>query len=72
MEESNAQAAFYGAQELIENKILTLDEKFAKIEAVTVNDIQRVARQVFRPEKLNLALIGPFKDKEKFQHLLKI
>jgi len=72
MEESNVQATFYGAQELIENKILTLEEKFAKIEAVTANDIQRVARDIFKPEKLNLALIGPFKDKQRFQRLLKL
>lgn len=72
MEESDEQAGFYAGQELIENRILTLEEKFAKIEAVTANDIQRVAKHVFRPEKLNLALIGPFKDKKKFEKLLKI
>lgn len=72
MEGSDEQAPFYGFQELLENKILTLEQKFAKIEAVTANDIQRVARDIFRPEKLNLALIGPFKDKRKFEKLLKI
>ncbi len=72
MEESNAQAAFYGVQELIENEILTLEEKFTKIEAVTADDIRRVAKNIFRPEKLNLALIGPFKEKSKFKKLLKI
>jgi predicted Zn-dependent peptidase len=72
MESSNAQAMFFAKQELLTNKILTLDEKFAKIEAVTINDIQRVAKDIFRPEKLNLALIGPFKDKQRFEKLLKI
>jgi len=72
MEESNAQATFYGAQELTENRILTLDEIFAKIEAVTADDILRAAKDIFRSEKLNLALIGPFKDKTKFEKLLKL
>ena len=72
MESSYAQASFYATQELTENKILTPEEKLAKIEAVTADDIQRVARDIFRPEKLNLALIGPFKDKNKFQKLLRI
>jgi len=72
MESSDAQATFYANQELLENRILTLDELFVKIEAVTVGDIQRVARDIFRPEKLNLALIGPFKDKARFEKLLKI
>lgn len=72
MEGSDDQAPFYSFQELLENKILTLDEKLAKIERVTADDIQRVAKDIFRPEKLNLALIGPFKDKRKFEKLLKI
>ncbi|MBU4285145.1 insulinase family protein [Patescibacteria group bacterium] len=72
MEESDEQAGFYANQELMENKILTLDEIFAKIEAVTADDIQRVARDIFKQEKLNLALIGPFKDKAKFERLLKL
>ncbi len=72
MESSDALASFYGHQELFENKILTLEEKLAKIEAVTAEDVQRVAKDIFRPEKLNLALIGPFKNKAKFQRLLKL
>jgi len=39
---------------------------------VTAEDIQRVAKDIFRPENLNLALIGPFKDKAKFERLLKL
>ncbi|MFH1129137.1 MAG: pitrilysin family protein [Patescibacteria group bacterium] len=70
MESSDDWASFYGDQELFENKILTLEEKLAKIEAVTAEDVQRVAKDIFKPEKLNLALIGPFKNKKRFQNLL--
>jgi len=72
MESSDAQASFYATQELLTNEILTLEEKLGKINKVTVDDIQRVAKDIFKPEKLNLALIGPFKDKNKFNKLLKI
>ena len=72
MESSSVQARFYADQELFENKILTLEQIFAKIEAVTTEDIQRVARDIFKTEKLNLALIGPFKDKSRFEKLLKL
>ena len=72
MEASDEQASFYASQELLTDKILTLDEKFSKIDKVTVDDIQRVAKDIFKPEKLNLALIGPFKDKSRFDKLLKI
>ncbi|MFH1460912.1 MAG: pitrilysin family protein [Patescibacteria group bacterium] len=72
MEASDAQASYYATQELLTGEILTLEEKFAKIDKVTAHDIQRVARDIFRPEKLNLALIGPFKDKRRFEKILKI
>jgi len=72
LESSDAQASFYAGQELLEKKILIPEEIFAKIDKVTTSDIQKVAKDIFRPEKLNLALIGPFKDKEKLQKLLKI
>jgi len=72
LEASDAQASFYAGQELLTGKILTLKEKFAKIDKVTINDVQKVARDIFKPEKLNLALIGPHKNKLKFQQLLKL
>ncbi len=71
LESSDAVASFVGGQEILTNRILTPEEKFAKIEAVTLDDVYKVAKDIFKPEKLNLALIGPFKDKKKFDKLLK-
>ena len=39
---------------------------------VRAEDVQAAANEIFRPDKLNLALIGPFEDKEKFEKLLEI
>ena len=72
LEASDAQASFYTDQELLIGKILSPEEIFKKIDAITAEDIQKLAKDIFRPEKLNLALIGPFKNKEKFDKLLKI
>lgn len=71
-EASDAQASFYGTQELLEKKVLTPEQIYAKINKVSVNDILKVSKDIFKPEKLNLALIGPFKDKAKFQKILKL
>ena len=49
---------------------VTVDEVFAKIEAVGAEDICAVAREIMRPEFLNLAMIGPFQEKTKFEKLL--
>lgn len=72
LESSDAQASFYGLQELLEKEILTPEEIFKKIDKVSQDDILKVAKDIFKPEKLNLALIGPFKDKSRFQRLLKL
>ena len=72
LESSEAQASFYADQELLENKILTPEEIFKKIDRVKVSDILKVAKDIFQPQKLNLVLIGPFKEKAIFQKLLKL
>ena len=71
LEASDAQASFYGAQELLEKKILTPEKIYREIDKVSLLDIQRVAKDIFQPQKLNLALIGPFKDKKIFEKILK-
>ena len=74
LDSSDNQASFYGIQELLEKNILTPEEKFKKIDEVSVNDIKKIAEDIFLPEKLNLAVIGPVeeKDSDKFKKLLKI
>lgn len=72
LESSDAKASFYGLQELLENKILTPEQVFEKINQVTSSDINRVAEDIFKPNKLNLALVGPFEDKKEFEQVLKL
>jgi predicted Zn-dependent peptidase len=72
LESSDQQAIFYTMQDILEKKILTPEEIFSKINKVTREDILKIAKDIFRPQKLNLAIIGPFRDKNKFQKLLKI
>jgi len=64
MESSDSQASFYGMQELLKNDIVSLDDTFKKIDKVTTNDIMMMAKDIFKNEKLNMALIGPVKNKE--------
>ncbi len=40
-------------------RVRPLEEIFKGIDKVTASDIQRVARDIFRSDKLNLAIIGP-------------
>jgi len=72
MESSDAVAMFFVDQEVAKEKLMTLSEKFALIDAVTPKDILRVAKDIFKEEKLNLAVIGPHKTAKDLKNLLKL
>ncbi len=59
-------------KEQLKKHILTPEEYFRKIDKITPKQLREVANEIFVPEKLNLAVIGPFKDSQKFTKLLKI
>jgi len=65
LESSSSQASFFADQELLEQRIRTIDEQLAKIEEVTADQIQSLSRELFVPDQLNLALIGPFSEDER-------
>ena len=71
LESSDAKASFYAGQEVLKGKILTPEEKFSALEKVTSEEIRKIARDIFREERLNLAIIGPFRDKNEFKKILK-
>jgi predicted Zn-dependent peptidase len=74
LDDSDHQASFYAMQELFENQILSPEEKFAKIDKVSVDDIKKVAEDIFVSEKLNLAVIGPVDDntEKNIKNILKL
>jgi len=71
LEESENVSDFFAEQVLFDKNIYTPQEVFKKIDAVSIEEVYSEAKKLFVPEKLNLAIIGPFKDKEKFVQLLR-
>ena len=71
LEDSEEYAHMMGKQALMYPDIRSVDEILKKIDAVTADDVQRVAKKLFVAEKVKLALIGPFKDEAHFAGLLK-
>ena len=72
LESTDDRAVFYGKQELLEKDVLTPAQLYDRIQAVSASDIQEVAKEIFQPKNLNLAVLGPFKDKKLFEKLLKL
>ena len=57
-------------REILEGKALEPAEYLKKIDAVTAEDVQRVAQDLIADNKLHLAVIGPFEDEDRFAKLL--
>ncbi len=71
LEDSRSVAGFYATQEILKREILTPGQAIAKTEAVTIDNVLDVAKEIFVPQHLNLAVIGPYKTPAKFEKLLK-
>ncbi len=59
LESTDEVAAFLGGQEILTGKIKTPAEVVKKVDKVSLGDIQRVARTIFRKDNIYLAMIGP-------------
>jgi predicted Zn-dependent peptidase len=57
-------------REVLEGRAPDLEEILGALDAVTAEDVQRVAADLIADEKLRLAVIGPFEDAERFENLL--
>ncbi|MBF8267534.1 MAG: insulinase family protein [Dehalococcoidia bacterium] len=72
MEDSQSVAAWMGAQELLHNRVFTVDQTLAHVDTITPEDLQRVARSLLVTEKLSMVIVGPYRSDKAFQARLKI
>jgi predicted Zn-dependent peptidase len=70
LEDSRSVASWVGSQELTYGEIKTPEEVMEKIEQVQVADVQELAQEIFRADRLSLALVGPYSDPAPFSDLL--
>jgi predicted Zn-dependent peptidase len=57
-------------REVLENAFIDPEDVLKALDAVTVDDVQRVAQNLIDEKRLRLALIGPFDDADRFDKLL--
>ncbi len=70
LETPAANAGWIGSQVVQGLEIILPEQWAASLDAVTAEDVRRVARQLFDGAAPQLALVGPFEDVEKFRPLL--
>lgn len=71
MEDSDFVAQFAGLRKILRNEVTSVDAILKKIQAVTLEDLDRLAKRLVQPGEARLAIIGPYKDSKPFEKLLK-
>jgi predicted Zn-dependent peptidase len=72
MEDTRSVSGWLGVQEILAGHVRTVDDVVESVEAVTLDDLRRVAGDLFRKERLAMAVVGPFRSEKKFTSLLKL
>jgi len=72
LEDSRSVSNWVGAQELLLSKVLEPEEVIAIIDAITTDEITKLAQELFVSQKLRLAVVGPISDQEPLEELLKL
>jgi predicted Zn-dependent peptidase len=70
LEDTRRVGSFFGIRELLLGRVDTPEDIYKGIDKVTIDDVLRVAKEFFVPERLNLAIIGPYKDQKRFEKLV--
>ncbi|MFA5029713.1 MAG: pitrilysin family protein [Patescibacteria group bacterium] len=63
-------AQWFGQQELMTGKLLAPEEKIAKFRQVSLEQIKKTAKEIIDFKKINLAVIGPFKQDKNFKSII--
>lgn len=72
LESSDANALHFGVQEILHQKIKTPQEIIKQLRKVTARDVLNAANDIFKNNKMNLAMIGPNKDVAKLRKVLNV
>ncbi|HVO28909.1 MAG TPA: pitrilysin family protein [Candidatus Paceibacterota bacterium] len=70
LETSDALASYYGSQEILAKKLLPPEKLVDTIRRISAAEVRNVARAVFADRRLNLAVIGPYRNAEMFEKIL--
>lgn len=69
-EDSEELGHFFGRQQLLYPKVRSIPEYMAKIDAVTLDEMNALAKELFTPANLRLAVIGKSEDKAGLEALI--
>ena len=62
LEDSRNVALWYGSQEILMRQILDIDDVVSIVDAITIDELKAVAKEILTDSGLNLAVTGPIKE----------
>ena len=71
MEDTRAVSAWNGSQALLHDEVHSVDVVNERYQAVTADDIERIANEYLLEDELRLAVVGPSGEAERFRELLR-
>lgn len=72
LEDSRSVASFYAHEELLEKQLLSPHEVTRRVDAVTIEQVRSAAKKYINPKTVNLAIIGNFNHRHRFEELIKL
>ncbi len=72
MEDSRNVSGWVGGQEVLTDKVITVDEAVAIIDRITAESLRKVAADLFTADRMRLAVVGPLPKDEPLGDLLKL
>lgn len=72
LESSDEIAEYFGGQEILHRPLLTPQQYLEKIRNVTPAQVRAVAQKLFRNNRANLAIVGPFRNSSRFKKLIRL
>lgn len=71
LEDTRSVATHYGVDSVLRGELENPEEVLRDIDKVTLEDVRKAACKYIKPENFNLAIIGDFESRERFEKLLK-
>lgn len=71
LEDSESVAQYYGMKHVLTGEIETPDQVLAKVKAVTLDEVMAMAHRLIVPGEVRFAVIGPYKDEQRFIDILR-
>ena len=72
LEDSRSVAGWIGGQELLTNRILTVDDVVSIIDGITAEELEKIAEELLLGDKLRLAIVGPVSPDAPLDEMLKL